>query len=146
MYANKHLTSNLCSAKNDDPAGRTTCLVEEAQATLDADALDHGEMDSAQSRKGKRREWAHRANLAKWHVESAAKWITSYATQLSPKSQFQPRSHEPLSEPDYHVSQGMEAPGVHLDPDEPGGEVYETVKQLMQLQSIGGDPHDFIPG
>ena len=86
VYENKHLTSNLCSAKNDDPAGRTTCLVEEAQATLDADAQDHGEMDSAQSRKGRRREWAHRANLAKWHVESAAKWITctSYATQLSP--------------------------------------------------------------
>ena len=146
VYANKHLTSNLCSAKNDDPAGRTTCLLEEAQATLDADAQDHGEMDSAQSRKGKRREWAHRANLAKWHVESAAKWITSYATQLSPQSQVQPGSHEPLSEHVYHVSPGMEAPGVHLDPDEPGGEVYETVKQLMQLQNIAGDPHDFIPG
>ena len=24
--------------------------------------------------------------------------------------------------------------------------MYETVKQLMQLQNIAGDPHDFIPG
>ena len=205
VYENKHLKSNLCSAKNDDPAGRTTCLMEAAQEVhvLDADAQDHAEMESAQSRKGKRREWAHRANLAQWHAESAAQWITSYATQLSPRPPLQPparptentaspadlpfatspvpvkykdpvkqythaqtvaswclpkaqepslrkqpepRSHEPLREPDYHVSHGMEAPGVPLDPDEPGGEVYETVKQLMQIQNIAGDPKDFIPG
>ena len=29
--------------------------------------------------------------------------------------------------------------------DEPGSEVYETVKQLMKTQNLQGDPQDFIP-
>ncbi len=29
--------------------------------------------------------------------------------------------------------------------DEPGSEVYETVKQLMKTHNLQGDPQDFIP-
>ncbi len=39
---------------------------------------------------------ANRANLAKlWHEESAAKWITTYAAQLSPRSQLPPNTERP---------------------------------------------------
>ena len=38
-YDKKHVQSHICRARNDDPAGRTTRLLEEAQATLDA--YDH---------------------------------------------------------------------------------------------------------
>ena len=78
-YAKKHVQRHLCNARNDDPAGRTIRLLEEAQATMGAYDHDHAESESAQSRQGKRREWALKANMAKvWHEESAAKWITSY--------------------------------------------------------------------
>jgi len=134
MYEKKRITSNLCNAKNDDPAGRSTRLLEEAQDQLDADEHDHGGSDSGKSRKGQRREWATR-NLAKgWHQESAAKWITSYAAQLSTGS-------PPPTIPE----KTSMAPGEE-DLDAPGGEVYETVKELMKLQNIAGDPQAFIPG
>ena len=32
------------------------------------------------------------------------------------------------------------------EPEEPGGEIYETVQQLMKAQHLEGDPKDFIPG
>ena len=200
-YDKKHVTSNLCAARNDDPAGRTTRLLEDAQTTLEADAQDMVGYESSTSRKTRRRAWDIRNNLAKWHTESAAQWITSYATQLSPRSQSQPperptattgsssatspvpfkykdpvkqsthaktvaswclpqaqepslrQQPEPLTQehlrnPGSRVSQAtcMETPVVHLDPDEPGGEVYETVKELMRVQNLVGDPTDFIPG
>ena len=85
------------------------------------EACDHDQAgsDSVQSRQGKRREWQkvnlakHNANLAKrWHEDSAVKWITAYAAQLSP-SDLDP----------YH------GPSAVLDDfDAPGGEVYETGK------------------
>ena len=114
------------------PAGRTTLLIEAAHATLAASDHDHTGAESAQSRPGKRRAWAHRANLAKvWHEESATKWITSYAAQLSPRSTSPP----PLERP----STGNDPSEIPSDPDAPGGEVYETVKQLMKLQNLEGD-------
>ena len=138
-YDKRHVQSHLCMARNDDPAGRTTILLEAANATLAASDQDPTGAESAQSRTGKRREWAHRANLAKvWHEESATKWITSYAAQLSPRSTSPP----PLERP----STGNDPPEITSDPDVPGGEVYEIVKQLMKLQNLEGDPQDFIPG
>jgi hypothetical protein len=77
-----------------------------AQTALDAHEHDHVGLESEQSRKGKRREWAHRANLAKWHAESAAKWTISYATQLSPRSQPTP-TQENLGEPGYGATVRM---------------------------------------
>ena len=92
MYEKKHITSNLCNAKNDDPAGRSTRLLEEAQEQLDADEHDHDGSDYGKSRKGKRREWATRHLATVWHQESAAKWITSYAAHLSPGSPSPPNT------------------------------------------------------
>ena len=94
--------------------------MEEAKAILDAHEQEHAGLESAHSRKGKRREWAHRAHLAQWHAESAAKWITPYATQLSPRSQ--PSTHEILGDPGYRIRAGQDATAVPLDPDEPSGE------------------------
>ena len=144
-YDKTHVTSNLCAARNDDPAGRTTRLLEDAQTTLEADAQDMAGYESSTSRKTKRRAWAIRNNLAQWHAESAAKWITSYATQLSPRSQSQPPERPTETTASKADSSSATSP-VHLDPDEPGGEVYETVKELMRVQNLVGDPTDFIPG
>ena len=133
-YGKTHVQSKLCVARNDDPAGRTTCLYQAAQATLDADEQDKAEYESSQSRRGKRREWAIRANMVKkWQETSAAQWITSYATSLHP------RPTPPVNTVSSHN-------GVQSDPDEPGGEVYETVKELTRVQHLEGDPLDFIPG
>ena len=142
-YDKKHVQVHLCSAKNDDPAGRTTRLVEGAQDTLAAYAQDRAGSESDQSRQGKRREWSQRNNLAKhnahratvWHAESAAKWITSYAAQRSSRD----------IDTNHRTSAGTEALlvlGVH---EEQGGEIYETVQRLMTQQGIAGDPKDFIP-
>ena len=102
--------------------------------TLDADEQDKAAYESSQSRRDKRREWAIRANMVKnWQETSAAQWITSYATTLHPR-------------PTPSVNTVSSHNGVPGDPDEPGGEVYETVKELMRVQHLEGDPLDFIPG
>ena len=144
-YDKTHVTSNLCAARNDDPAGRTTRLLEDAQTTLEADAHDMAGYESSTSRKTKRRAWDIRNNLAKWHAESAAQWITSYATQLSPRSQSQPTERSTETTTSKADTSSATSPD-QLDPDEPGGEVYETVKELMRVQNLVGDPTDFIPG
>ena len=63
-HAKKHVKSslcsvqsNLCSAKNDDPAGRTTQLLEGAYEYLEACDQDQAGSDSGTSRQGQRREW-----------------------------------------------------------------------------------------
>ena len=170
-YAKKHVQSNLCSAKNDDPAGRTTCLLEAGQAHLAAADHEHAGPDSAQSRQGNRRAWSQRVNLAKhnanlaerWQGESAIQWITSYAEQLRPRTHDLNQGNSAgteappvpvnykdpvkqsmhLREPDYRVRQGLEVGGLS-NPDTTGDEVYETVKQLMKTQNIQGDPQDFL--
>ena len=132
----KHVQSHLCCAKNDDPAGRTTLLLEGAHDYLEACDHDQDGSDSEQSRQGKRRAWQkvnlakHNDNLVKrWHAASAVKWITTYAAQLSPSKHATPHGPNAVLE----------------DSDAPGGAVYETVKHLMQTQNIQGDPQDFIP-
>ena len=72
--------------------------------------------------------------VKKWQETSAAQWITSYATTLPP------RPTPPV------MNTVSSHNGVQGDPDEPGGEVYETVKELMRVQHLEGDPLDFIPG
>ena len=142
-YDKKHVQVHLCSAKNDDPAGRTTRLVEGAQDTLAAYAQDHAGSESDQSRQGKRREWSQRNILANhnahratvWHAESAAKWITSYAAQRSSRD----------IDTNHRTSAGTEALSVLGAHEEQGGEIYETVQRLMTQQGIAGDPKDFIP-
>ena len=135
--------SNLCSAKNDDPAGRTTQLLEGAYDYLETCDQDQAGSYSGTSRQGQRRKWYQRANLNKhnqnlverWHAEAAVPWITSYAAQLS------------HSAPDINQGNNVDTEGtaVPVPLDEPGSEVYETVKQLMKTQNLQGDPQDFIP-
>ncbi len=60
----QHAKSHLCRAKNDDPAGRTTLLLEGAYDHLEACDHDQAGSDSVHSRQGKRREW-QKVNLAK---------------------------------------------------------------------------------
>ena len=149
-HAKKHVKSNLCSvqsnlcsAKNDDPAGRTTQLLEGAYDYLEACDQDQAGSYSGTSRQGQRREWYQRVNLNKhnqnlverWHAEAAVPWITSYAAQLS-------HSATDLNQGNNADTDGTAVP-VPLD--EPGSEVYETVKQLMKTQNLQGDPQDFIP-
>jgi hypothetical protein len=135
MYKKTHLSSNLhtlCNAKNDDPVGRTTRLLEEARDQMYVRIrLSTITMDRtlAKAEKASVVSGPLALNLAKvWHQDSAAKWITSYAAHLSPGSP------QPLNTEETYM-----VPGA-VDPDALGGEIYQTVKELMKLQSIAGEP------
>ena len=78
--------------------------------------------------------------VASWHLPHAE-------VPLLRKTLVQTVQSKPWEpDPKPRISTDNDPPEIPPDPDAPGGEVYETVKQLMKLQNLEGDPQDFIPG